>query len=151
MLQLTGINKTFFPGTVNERKALVDVNLHLKERDFVTVIGSNGAGKSTLLNIVSGSIRTDAGTVQVGGRDVTRLTDFQRAAYIGRVFQNPSAGTAPHMTIEENLAMAYTRGKRRGVRRAVGGVRRAHPCAGGEGAAGARRARPGRARGPPVR
>ena len=117
MLQLTGINKTFFPGTVNERKALVDVNLHLKERDFVTVIGSNGAGKSTLLNIVSGSIRTDAGTVQVGGRDVTRLTDFQRAAYIGRVFQNPSAGTAPHMTIEENLAMAYTRGKRRGVRR----------------------------------
>ena len=124
MLQLTGINKTFFPGTVNERKALVDVNLHLKERDFVTVIGSNGAGKSTLLNIVSGSIRTDAGTVQVGGRDVTRLTDFQRAAYIGRVFQNPSAGTAPHMTIEENLAMAYTRGKRRGVRHAVTKARR---------------------------
>ncbi|MFT3944375.1 MAG: ABC transporter ATP-binding protein [Ancrocorticia sp.] len=125
MLQLTGINKTFFPGTVNERKALVDVNLHLKERDFVTVIGSNGAGKSTLLNIVSGSIRTDAGTVEVGGRDVTKLTDFQRAAYIGRVFQNPSAGTAPHMTIEENLAMAYTRGKRRGVRWAVTKARRA--------------------------
>ena len=124
MLQLTGINKTFFPGTVNERKALVDVNLHLKERDFVTVIGSNGAGKSTLLNIVSGSIRTDAGTVEVGGRDVTKLTDFQRAAYIGRVFQNPSAGTAPHMTIEENLAMAYMRGKRRGVRRAVTKARR---------------------------
>lgn len=124
MLHLTGINKTFFPGTVNERKALVDVDLHLEERDFVTVIGSNGAGKSTLLNIVSGSIRTDSGAVEIGERNVTRLTDFQRAAYIGRVFQNPSAGTAPHMSIEENLAMAHTRGKRRGVRRAVTRSRR---------------------------
>ncbi len=124
MLHLTGINKTFFPGTVNERRALIDIDLHLKERDFVTVIGSNGAGKSTLLNIVSGSIRTDSGSVEVGGRNVTRLTDFQRAAYIGRVFQNPSAGTAPHMTIEENLAMAYTRGKRRAVRWAVSKARR---------------------------
>lgn len=115
MLELTGITKTFFPGTVNERKALVNVDLNLREGDFVTVIGSNGAGKSTLLNVVSGSIRSDSGTVVIGGKNVTKLTDYQRAAYIGRVFQNPSAGTAPHMTIEENLAMAKKRGKRRGL------------------------------------
>ena len=119
MLRLTGINKTFFPGTVNERKALVDVDLHLRERDFVTVIGSNGAGKSTLLNIVSGSIRADSGSVHIGDKDVTKLTDYQRAAYVGRVFQNPSAGTAPHMTIEENLSMAERRGQHRFLRRAV--------------------------------
>ena len=119
MLRLEKINKTFFPGTVNERLALVDVDLHLEPRDFATVIGSNGAGKSTLLNVVSGSIRSDAGRVTIDGRDVTRLTDFQRAAYIGRVFQNPSAGTAPHMTIEENLAMALERGKRRLLRLGV--------------------------------
>ncbi len=124
MLQLTGISKTFFPGTVNERRALVDIDLHLKERDFVTVIGSNGAGKSTLLNIVSGSIRADQGTVAIGGRDVTKLTDFQCASYIGRVFQNPSAGTAPHMTIKENLAVAQQRGRRRGLRLAVTKARR---------------------------
>jgi ABC-type uncharacterized transport system, ATPase component len=119
MLDLTGINKTFFPGTVNERKALIDIDLHLDARDFVTVIGSNGAGKSTLLNIVSGSIRADSGRVEIDGKDVTRLTDFQRAAYVGRVFQNPSAGTAPHMTIEENLAMAQKRGQKRRLRRGV--------------------------------
>ncbi|WP_182354386.1 ABC transporter ATP-binding protein [Flaviflexus huanghaiensis] len=124
MLHLTSINKTFFPSTVNERRALVDVELELKERDFVTVIGSNGAGKSTLLNIVSGSIKTDTGSVEIDSRDVTKLTDYQRAAYVGRVFQNPSAGTAPHMTIEENLAIAYMRGKRRGVRRAAAKSRR---------------------------
>lgn len=125
MLHVTGINKTFFPGTVNERKALVDVDLHLRERDFVTVIGSNGAGKSTLLNIVSGSIRSDSGTVEIAGKDVTKLTDFQRAAYVGRVFQNPSAGTAPHMTIEENLAMAQKRGQRRFLQRGVTKAKRA--------------------------
>ncbi|WP_028708485.1 ABC transporter ATP-binding protein [Propionicicella superfundia] len=119
MLQLTGITKTFFPGTVNERRALEDVDLHLAPQDFVTVIGSNGAGKSTLLNVVSGSIRPDEGTVMIDGRDVTRLTDFRRAAAIGRVFQNPSMGTAPHMTIEENLAMAMGRGRRRLLRQAV--------------------------------
>jgi putative ABC transport system ATP-binding protein len=125
MLRLEGISKTFFPGTVNERRALVEVDLHLEPRDFVTVIGSNGAGKSTLLNVVSGSIRSDAGKVAIDGRDVTRLTDFQRAAYIGRVFQNPSAGTAPHMTIEENLAMALERGKRRFLRLGVTKAKRA--------------------------
>lgn len=113
MLRLTQINKTFFPGTVNERNALVDVDLHLAPRDFVTVIGSNGAGKSTLLNIVSGTIRPESGSVEIGGKNVTRLAEHKRAGFIGRVFQNPSAGTAPHMTIEENLAMALERGKRR--------------------------------------
>lgn len=124
MLKLTGINKTFFPGTVNERRALVDINLHLRERDFVTIIGSNGAGKSTLLNIVSGSIRTDSGSVAIAGKDVTKMRDDKRAAYIGRVFQNPSAGTAPHMTIEENLAMAAMRGQRRFLGRGVTKARR---------------------------
>lgn len=119
MLRLTGVDKTFFPGTVNERLALVEVDLHLAPGDFVTVIGSNGAGKSTLLNVVSGSIRADAGTVSIDGRDVTRLTDHRRAASIGRVFQNPSAGTAPHMSIEENLAMALERGRRRLLRKGV--------------------------------
>ncbi|MGO1943899.1 MAG: ABC transporter ATP-binding protein [Ancrocorticia sp.] len=119
MLEVAGITKVFFPGTVNERRALEDVDLKLREGDFVTVIGSNGAGKSTLLNVVSGSIRSDAGSVTVDGRNVTRLSDYQRAAYIGRVFQNPSAGTAPHMTIEENLAIAKKRGMRRGLRWAV--------------------------------
>lgn len=119
MLHLTGITKTFFPGTVNERRALAGVDLHLAPRDFVTVIGSNGAGKSTLLNVVSGSIRHDAGTVTIDGDDVSRLTDFRRARYLGRVFQNPSAGTAPHMSIEENLAMALERGERRLLRKGV--------------------------------
>ena len=119
MLHLTGITKTFFPGTVNERRALAGVDLHLAPRDFVTVIGSNGAGKSTLLNVVSGSIRQDTGSVTIDGDDVSRLTDFQRARYLGRVFQNPSAGTAPHMTIEENLAMALERGRRRLLRKGV--------------------------------
>ena len=125
MLRLETISKTFFPGTVNERRALVDVDLHLEPGDFATVIGSNGAGKSTLLNVVSGSIRSDAGRVTIDGRDVTRLTDFQRAAHIGRVFQNPSAGTAPHMTIEENLAMALERGNRRFLRLGVSKAKRA--------------------------
>lgn len=119
MLRLEGISKTFFPGTVNERRALVDVDLHLPERDFVTVIGSNGAGKSTLLNVISGSMKPDKGTVSIAGKNVTRLTDYQRAKHIGRVFQNPGAGTAPHMTIEENLAIALERGKRRGLGWAV--------------------------------
>lgn len=119
MLHLEGISKTFFPGTVNERHALNDVDLHLAPSEFVTVIGSNGAGKSTLLNVVSGSIRADSGDVTIGGREVTRLNDHQRARYIGRVFQNPAAGTAPHMTIEENLAMAFERGQRRFLRKGV--------------------------------
>lgn len=113
MLELEAISKTFLPGTVNERKALVNINLTLHDSEFVTVIGSNGAGKSTLLNVVAGSIKPDIGNVLIDGEVVTRLTDYQRARYIGRVFQNPSLGTAPHMTIEENLSIAAERGKRR--------------------------------------
>lgn len=113
MLDLQNISKTFLRGTVNERAALVDVNLHLAPSEFVTVIGSNGAGKSTLLNVVAGSLKPDTGTVTIAGRDVTKLNDYQRAKYIGRVFQNPSLGTAPHMSIEENLSIAWERGKRR--------------------------------------
>lgn len=119
MLTVAGVSKTFSPGTVNARVALTGVDLHLRQGEFVTVIGSNGAGKSTLLNVVAGTFRPDAGTVTVGGRDVTRLSDHQRARYIGRVFQNPASGTAPHMSIEENLAMALERGQRRGLRLGV--------------------------------
>ncbi len=122
MLRLEAVSKTFLAGTVNERCALVDINLTLEDGEFVTVIGSNGAGKSTLLNVVAGSLRPDVGRVEIDGTDVTRLKDYQRAKYIGRVFQNPSLGTAPHMTIEENLSIASQRGKRRtlglGVNRA---------------------------------
>lgn len=125
MLTLDGISKTFFPGTVNERTALDDVDLHLEQSEFVTVIGSNGAGKSTLLNVVSGSYKADSGTVTIDGHNVTKLNDHQRARYIGRVFQNPSAGTAPHMTIEENLAMAFERGQRRLLHKGVTRAKRA--------------------------
>jgi len=111
MLSLHDISKTFYPGTVNERRALCDINLDLAPGDFVTIIGSNGAGKSTLLNIVAGSLSVDQGTVTVGGRDVTRLPEHRRAAWMSRVFQDPSAGTAPHLSIEENLSVAYGRGK----------------------------------------
>lgn len=113
MLEVEAVSKTFFAGTVNERRALDNVSLTLDDGDFVTVIGSNGAGKSTLLNIIAGSLRADVGSITIDGADVTRLKDYQRAKYIGRVFQNPSLGTAPHMTIEENLSIAAERGKRR--------------------------------------
>lgn len=119
MLDIKNVHKTFFAGTVNERVALQDINLTLGAGEFVTVIGSNGAGKSTILNITSGKLRPDTGTVSIDGNDVTRLADHQRARFIGRVFQDPMAGTSPEMTIEENLAIAYERGKRRGLRPGV--------------------------------
>jgi len=119
VLKVDDVSMTFFPGTLNARVALQGVSLHLEPGEFVTVIGSNGAGKSTLLNVVAGTIRANAGTIRIDGRDVTRLSDYQRARYIGRVFQNPAAGTAPHMSIEENLAMALERGQRRGLRLGV--------------------------------
>ena len=119
MLKIDDVSMTFFPGTLNARVALTGVSLHLEPGEFVTVIGSNGAGKSTLLNVVAGTIRADSGSIRIDGRDVTKLSDHQRARYIGRVFQNPAAGTAPHMSIEENLAMAAARGQRRGLRLGV--------------------------------
>lgn len=115
MLEIKSLNKTFFPGTVNERKALRDINLTLNDAEFVTVIGSNGAGKSTILNMVGGKLRPDTGTVTIGGKNVTKLPDHARAKYIGRVFQDPMAGTAPNMSIEENMALALGRGKFRGL------------------------------------
>ena len=125
MLKIQGITKTFFPGTVNERRALAGIDLHLEPGDFVTIIGSNGAGKSTLLNAISGRLPIDTGTVTVAGTDVTRLPEHKRAEVVGRVFQDPMAGTAPNLTIEENLAMAYQRGKSRGLGLALNGRRRA--------------------------
>jgi len=116
MLDVKNIHKTFLAGTVNEKKALNGVDLHLKEGDFVTVIGGNGAGKSTMLNAVAGAFLVDEGTVTIDGVDVTHLPEHKRAAYIGRVFQDPMRGTAATMQIEENLALAARRGQRRGLR-----------------------------------
>ena len=116
MLELKSISKTFNPGTINEKKALRELSLHLKPGDFVTVIGGNGAGKSTLLNAVAGVWPVDEGSIVVGGADVTHLPEFKRAQYIGRVFQDPMMGTAATMQIEENLALAMRRGKSRSLR-----------------------------------
>jgi putative ABC transport system ATP-binding protein len=115
MLKLKNINKTFFPNSVNERIALADVNLELANGDFVTMIGSNGAGKSTVLNTIAGKVSPDTGTVEIAGRNVTRMKDFKRAKYVGRVFQDPMAGTSPDLTIEQNMALAERRGMRRGL------------------------------------
>ncbi len=106
MLTLSHISKTFNPGTVNEKAALTDLSLHLEPGDFVTIIGSNGAGKSTLFNAVAGSFFCDGGSVVLDGKDVTFQPEFQRARSIGRLFQDPMRGSAPGMTIEENLALA---------------------------------------------
>ncbi|NGQ95844.1 ABC transporter ATP-binding protein [Brevibacillus sp. SYP-B805] len=113
MLKISQVRKVFNAGTVNEKVALQQIDLHLAPGDFATVIGSNGAGKSTLMNVISGGIIPDQGSVVIDGKDVTKLGEHQRASLIGRVFQDPTAGTAPHMTIEENLAIAYARGQRR--------------------------------------
>ena len=106
MLVLDNISKTFNPGTVNEKKALEHVSLTLAAGDFATIVGSNGAGKSTLFNAIAGSFFVDSGAVVVDGRDITYMPEYRRAKHIGRLFQDPLRGTAPHMTIEENLALA---------------------------------------------
>lgn len=116
MLEIKEIHKTFNAGTVNEKRALQGVSLTLEDGDFCTVIGGNGAGKSTMLNAVAGTWLVDKGTISIGGADVTRLPEHTRAAYIGRVFQDPMLGTAPTMQIVENLALAARRGQRRGLR-----------------------------------
>ena len=113
MLKLTDVYKTFNPGTVNEKKALCGVNLTLNDGDFVTVIGGNGAGKSTVLNAIAGVWSIDAGSIVIDDTDITRLSEHQRAKYIGRVFQDPMTGTAANMEIQENLAIAARRGKPR--------------------------------------
>ncbi|WP_442785827.1 ABC transporter ATP-binding protein [Lentibacillus sp. Marseille-P4043] len=116
---MKNISITFNEGTPDEKKALQGVDLELKEGEFVTVIGSNGAGKSTLMNVVSGNLIPDVGDVIINDKQVVHLPEYKRSAYIGRVFQDPMAGTAPSMTIEENLAMAYARNKRRKLKPGV--------------------------------
>ena len=116
MLELRNIKKTFFPGTVNEKVALNGIDLVLEDGDFVTIIGGNGAGKSTMLNAISGVWKPDHGQVIIDGIDVTHLPEHKRAKYLGRVFQDPMMGTAKDMEIEENLALALRRGKRRGLK-----------------------------------
>lgn len=115
MLEVKNISKVFNPGTVNEVRALQDVSLTLDEGGFVCVLGTNGSGKSTLLNAVAGSFMVDEGRIMLGGDDITRWPEHKRAAIIGRVFQNPFSGTAPAMSIQENLALATRRGKSRGL------------------------------------
>ena len=109
MLRLTNIKKTFNPGTVNEKVALDGVSLTVPDGDFATIIGSNGAGKSTLFNCIAGSFYVDEGSVELDDQDITFVPDYRRAVQIGRLFQDPMKGTAPGMTIEENLALAYLR------------------------------------------
>lgn len=116
MLEIKNITKTFNPGTVNEKVALNDLSLTLKDGDFVTVIGGNGAGKSTLLNAISGVWKPDCGTISIDGNDITNMPEYKRAKFLGRVFQDPLLGTAAGMMIEENLALANRRGKKRGLR-----------------------------------
>ncbi len=119
MLELKNIYKTFNPGTINEKLALNGLSLTLKEGDFVTVIGGNGAGKSTMLNAVAGTWLVDEGQILIDGNDVTKLSEHKRAAYLGRVFQDPMNGTAATMGIEENLALARRRGKSRFLRSGI--------------------------------
>lgn len=106
MLKISHISKTFNPGTVNKKKAITDLSLELKKGDFATIIGSNGAGKSTLFNAICGDFLTDAGSIELDGRDITFMPQHARAKEIGRLYQDPMRGTAPGMTIEENLALA---------------------------------------------
>ena len=120
MLELRSISKTFNAGTINEKKALVNVSLKLNDGDFCTVIGGNGAGKSTVMNAVAGVWPVDSGQILIGGEDVSALPEFKRAAYFGRVFQDPMTGTAGDMQIDENMALAARRGQRRTLRWGVG-------------------------------
>lgn len=109
MLQIEHLSKTFNPGTINEKKALDDMNLVVNDGDFITILGSNGAGKSTLFNAIAGVFLADEGKILLDGKNITFDPDYRRSKYMGRLFQDPLKGTAPHMTIEENLALAYLR------------------------------------------
>ena len=125
MLELKGICKTFNPNTINAKVALNHLNLTLNDGDFVTVIGGNGAGKSTMLNAIAGVFQVDEGTITIDGQDVTKLPEHKRAAFLGRVFQDPMMGTAPTMQIEENLALAARRGQTRGLKWGITAAERA--------------------------
>ena len=119
MLEIKNISKTFYPGTINEKQALKNISLTLEDGDFVTVIRGNGAGKSTMLNAIAGVWPIDEGQISIDGKDVTKLSEYKRAAFLGRVFQDPMNGTAATMGIEENLALALRRGKRRTLRAGI--------------------------------
>jgi putative ABC transport system ATP-binding protein len=119
MLEIKNVYKTFNEGTVNEKKVFEGLSLTLEAGDFVTVIGGNGAGKSTMLNVASGAYEVDDGQVIIDGVDVTKLPEYKRAKYIGRVFQDPRMGTASDMWVEENMSVADSRGHKRGVRWAI--------------------------------
>ena len=126
MLELKNISKTFFPGTINEKKALRGVDLHMETGDFITIIGGNGAGKSTLLNSIAGVFPIDEGSITIDDVELTQMPEHQRARYIGRVFQDPMMGTAAGMMIEENLAIASRRGNRPGLSWALKEEERSH-------------------------
>ena len=115
MLIMTNVRKTFNKGTINEKKALNGIDLTLNEGDFVTVIGGNGAGKSTMLNMIAGVYPIDSGKIEIDGVNISRQPEYKRAKYIGRVFQDPMKGTAAGMEIQENMALAFRRGQRRGL------------------------------------
>ena len=115
MLDIQNVRKTFNKNTINEKKALNGINLHLEEGDFVTVIGGNGAGKSTMLNMIAGVYPIDSGKIEIDGVNISREPEYKRARYIGRVFQDPMMGTASGMEIQENMALAFRRGKMRGL------------------------------------
>ena len=110
MIKLESLSKVFHEGTVNENLAIGNVNLSVKEGDFITIIGSNGAGKTTLFNLISGNIFPTRGRISINGRDVTRDPEYKRAVYVGRIFQNPTMGTAETMTLEDNMTIAYYKG-----------------------------------------
>ena len=119
MLKIINVHKTFNTGTINEKKALCGIDLHIKEGEFVTVIGGNGAGKSTVLNMIAGVYPIDAGKIILNGENISRKPEYARAKYLGRVFQDPMKGTAAGMEIEENLALAYRRGRKRTLKWAI--------------------------------
>ncbi|MCD8128195.1 MAG: ABC transporter ATP-binding protein [Oscillospiraceae bacterium] len=128
MFEIRSIHKTFNPGTINAKTALNGLSLTLADGDFVTVIGGNGAGKSTMLNAVAGVFPVDSGSILIDGTDVTDLPEYRRAALLGRVFQDPMMGTAPTMSIEENLALAVRRGQKRGLKWGISNTERALFC-----------------------
>jgi putative ABC transport system ATP-binding protein len=125
MVKVQDIRKIFKKGTIDEKVAIDGISLHVRKGDFITVIGSNGAGKTSLLNLIAGTYRPDEGRIYIDGDEVTRLAEHKRARYLGRIFQDPLMGTAAAMTIEENMAMADLRGRRRGLRWGVTKSRRA--------------------------
>ena len=124
MLEIQNVSKTFHRGTIHAKTALDRVSLTLRDGDFVTVIGGNGAGKSTMLSAIAGVFPVDGGSIRIDGREITALPEHQRASYFGRVFQDPMMGTAPTMLIEENLALALRRGKRRGFKWGINNAER---------------------------